>query len=301
MNKKTFPDRRLDPSPCNRRQGIKTLAKASALFTVPLVVKSRVLGRDGQVAPSERITLGGIGIRRRGTTVLKEMLAQPDVQFVAIADVRADSRQAVKELADSTYQNSDCVMFRHHEELLGRSDIDAVVIATGDRWHAPMSIYAAEAGKDVYSEKPCAITISLAQLLADTMRRCGRVFQAGTQRRTIRNFTSAIEMARDGKLGKLHTLHASIYELIDRHDWLPAEPIPAPDWIDWDRWLGPPLGDRSIRSTWMAAGADSTISIQARNCSTGVPIPSTSAKRRTVPTRKLRLNTNRDSMFRTTT
>ncbi len=226
-------------SKSGRRQFLKASTAASLAFSIPTIIPSRALGRDGHVAPSERITLGGIGIRRRGTTVLKEMLAQNDVQFLAIADARADSRKAVKELADTWNGDTDCKTYRDFRELLERKDIDAVVIATGDRWHAPMSIFAAEAGKDVYSEKPCAITIGLAQSLADTIQRCGRVFQAGTQRRTINNFMHAVELAQTGKLGKLHTLHASIYELIDRHDWLPAQPEPNPEEIDWNMWLGP--------------------------------------------------------------
>ncbi|MDZ4852874.1 MAG: Gfo/Idh/MocA family oxidoreductase [Pirellulaceae bacterium] len=229
----------LSKSTLTRRQILQSSTAASLAFAVPTIVPSRALGLDGHVAPSERITLGGIGIRRRGTIVLKEMLAQKDVQFLAIADARADSRAAVKELADTQNGDQACKTYRDFHELLGRKDIDAVVIATGDRWHAPMSIYAAEAGKDVYSEKPCAITIGLAQTLAETIRRCGRIFQAGTQRRSINNFIHSIELAQSGKLGKLHTLHASIYELIDRHDWLPAQPEPNPEEIDWNMWLGP--------------------------------------------------------------
>jgi len=232
-------DSQIFTSKSDRRKFLITSAATSLAFAVPTIIPSSALGRDGSVAPSERITLGGIGIRRRGTTVLKEMLDQKDVQFLAIADVRADSRKAVKELADKHNGDSACQTYRDFRELLGRADIDAVVIATGDRWHAPMSMFAAEAGKDVYSEKPCAITIGLAQTLADTIRRCGRVFQAGTQRRTINNFMHAVQLAQSGKLGKLHTLHASIYELIDRHDWLPAQTEPNPEEIDWNMWLGP--------------------------------------------------------------
>ena len=223
----------------SRRQFLKTSVAASTLLGVPTIVPSRALGRGGLVAPSERIVLGGIGIRRRGTLVLGEMLKQPDVQFVAIADVRGDQRQAVKEIADQKNGDSSCATYRDFRELLARGDIDAVLIATGDRWHAPASMLAAEAGKDVYSEKPCAMTIGLAKALADTIRRCGRVFQAGTQRRTISNFIHAVQLAQSGKLGNLQTLHASIYELADRHDWLPAEAEPPRDEMDWDMWLGP--------------------------------------------------------------
>lgn len=220
-----------------RRHFLKSAAAATV--TAPWILPSSVLGRDGIVAPSEKILLGGIGIRNRGSKVLGTMLPQPDVRFVAIADVRADRRKAVKEMADQRNGDNTCAMYGDFRELLDRGDIDAVLIATGDRWHGPASMMAAEAGKDVYSEKPCAITVELAQRLAATIRRTGRVFQCGTQRRSISNFIHAIELAQTGKLGKLHTLHASIYRLEDRHDWLPAEPEPSKDVVDWDMWLGP--------------------------------------------------------------
>jgi Predicted dehydrogenases and related proteins len=102
-----------------------------------------------------------------------------------------------------------------------------VLIATGDRWHAPASILAAKAGKDVYSEKPCGITIAACQELADTMHREKRVFQAGTQRRSVPNFQKAVEMVHTGKLGKLHTMHASVYIPVLDNTWLPAQPTPA--------------------------------------------------------------------------
>jgi len=220
-----------------RRRFLKTATAAA--MTAPWIVPSSVLGRGGIVAPSERIILGGIGIRRRGEYVLSTMLPQPDVRFAAIADVRADRRAAVKAIADKHNGDDKCTMYRDFRELLARDDIDAMLIATGDRWHAPASMLAAEAGKDVYSEKPCAISIGLAGRLADCIQRTGRVFQAGTQRRSISNFIHAIQLARTGKLGKLHTLHASIYALSDNHHWLPAQPEPDPEVVDWNMWLGP--------------------------------------------------------------
>lgn len=219
----------------NRRQALK----AAAAIAAPTIIPASALGRDGAVAPSERIVLGGIGIRHRGGYVLSFMLNQPDTRFVAIADVRADRRAAVKQTADELYGDASCSTYRDFRELLDRDDIDAVLIATGDRWHAPASILAAEAGKDVYSEKPCAITMELSRRLADAIRRTGRIFQAGTQRRNVPNFQHAAHLAHAGKLGRLHTLHASIYELENRTDWLPAQPEPDPDEIDWNMWLGP--------------------------------------------------------------
>ncbi len=230
------------------------LRSAAVSLAAPLVVSPHVLGAEGQVPPSEKIILGAIGIGPRGRYVLSRMLDQPDVQFVAIADVQASRRKQVKAMADAKYGNTDCVMYRDMFEVLGRQDIDAVLIATGDHWHALASILAAKAGKDVYSEKPCGITIGDCQALADTMNRYGRVFQAGTQRRSIGNFQFAVHLARSGKLGKLRTVHASIYKLRVLHHWLPAEPEPPKDVVDWDRWLGPapwrPYNSAYVRGRW---------------------------------------------------
>lgn len=227
---------------------------AGAGVAVATYIPARALGRGGAVAPSERIRIGGIGIRHRGSVVLGAMLEQSDVEFVAIADVRADRREAVKKLADQHHGNSDCATYIEMQELLDRPDIDAVLIATGDRWHAPAAIRAVEAGKDVYCEKPCGITIELCQKLADTVKRHGAVFQAGTQRRSQQHFIHAVQLAQQGRLGKLHTVHASIYELIDRHDWLPEQVPPPREVLDWDRWLGPapwrPYNEAYVNGAW---------------------------------------------------
>jgi len=223
----------------SRRELVRAALVTGSAFAIPSVVPASAMGRGGAVAPSERIVLGAIGIGPRGRDVLRSMLAEQDVQFVAICDVRADRRESVKAMADARYGNKDCAMVRDLRELLARPDLDAVLIATGDRWHAPASILAAKAGKDVYSEKPCALTIGLCQAVAATFRRYGRVFQAGTQRRSVPNFQAAVRLARSGKLGRLHTLHASIYHLSITREWLPAQPEPPRDVIDWDLWLGP--------------------------------------------------------------
>ncbi len=226
-----------DPIP--RRTFLKAAATGLAGIAVPTIIPAAVLGKNGAVAPSDRIVLGAIGIGRRGQYVLGCMLNEPDVQFVAICDVRASRRKYVKAVADAKYRNKDCAMYRDMFELLARKDIDAVLLATGDNWHALGSILAAKAGKDVYCEKPCGMTLGGCQELADTMNRYGRVFQAGTQRRSIGNFQFAVHLARSGKLGRIHTVHASINKLRVNYSWLPGEPVPPKDVVDWDRWLGP--------------------------------------------------------------
>lgn len=214
------------------------LAKSTLAIAIPTIVPSTVLGQKN-VIPSEKITLGAIGIGPRGRYVLNRMIEEPDVKFVAICDVQKERREIVKSIADTAYNNTDCKMYSDMHELLARKDIDAVLIATGDHWHSLASIIAAKAGKDVYSEKPCGITIKDCQTLSDTMNRYSRVFQAGTQRRSISNFQFAVHLAKSGKLGKIHTVHASIYTLRVLYNWLPAQPEPSKEICDWDRWLGP--------------------------------------------------------------
>jgi predicted dehydrogenase len=208
----------------------------------------------GAVAPSERIVLGGIGLGPRGQFDLSVMLPEKDVQFVAICDVQKARREQVKQMADAHYGNHDCATIRDLRELLARPDIDAVLIATGDHWHALASLMAVRAGKDVYSEKPCGMTVAEIQALADGVHRHGRVFQAGTQRRSHRNFQYAAHLAHSGKLGKIHTLHASVYVPQKGYDWLPAEPEPAAEDCDWDLWLGPapwrPFNRRYVTGGW---------------------------------------------------
>jgi predicted dehydrogenase len=227
---------------------------AGALLAAPTFVPATALGNDQRAAPSGRINLGVIGIGPRGTYDLKAMLKLPDVQCLAVCDVQASRREAAKKLVDEHYKTQDCATYRDVHELLARKDIDAVLIATGDRWHAPASMFAAQAGKDVYSEKPCGLTIGLCQALDDTVRQTKRVFQAGTQRRNVANFQAAVKLAHSGKLGKLHTVYASVYVPSILTAWLPSEPTPARDVVDWDRWLGPapwrPYNKAYVQGQW---------------------------------------------------
>ncbi|MBM3737011.1 MAG: Gfo/Idh/MocA family oxidoreductase [Acidobacteria bacterium] len=215
-----------------------------SLLRAPMIIPASALGLNGQTAPSNRVTLGGLGIGGRGARVLTSFLAQSDVQFLAICDVRNERRETVKSMADQKYGNRDCAMYSDQEELWARKDIDAVLIATGDRWHTLLSILTARAGKDIYCEKPCSMTIAESRALADTMQRLGRVYQAGTQRRNGANFIHAYELARSGKLGKLRTVHAEAgpgnrWPPATTHAWLPGQPEPSKQVTDWDRWLGP--------------------------------------------------------------
>jgi len=240
-----------------RRDLLKTAAAAS-VWAMPQVVPACVLGKEGTVAPSERILLGGIGLGGRGRTVLSEMLAEPDVQFLAICDLNKSRREMVKKMVDEKYGNQDCAMSSNIREFLAeRTDIDAIVTATGDRWHALAATLAMRAGKDVYCEKPSSLTIAEGQMVVEAARRYGRVYQTGTQGLSMPNRVFGIELARSGRLGQLHTAYAQIApweNALMRRDCLPAEPEPPKEELDWDAWLGPcpwrPYNSAYVRGAW---------------------------------------------------
>ena len=241
------------PHNSTRRQFIQRSLAATAAASLPTIVSARALATGGK-GPSDKINLGVIGIGSRASYVLGGMFTLPDMQVVAIADVQASRRDAGKALVDKLQGNDRCQLHRDFRELLDRKDIDAVLIATGDRWHAPASMLAAEAGKDVYSEKPCGLTIEQCQQLDKVMKKTGRVYQAGTQRRSVPNFQRAVQLAQNGKLGKLQTLYASVYVPELKNEWLPGEPTPPRDVVDWNLWLGQapwrPYNPAYVRGGW---------------------------------------------------
>jgi hypothetical protein len=230
------------PSRLNRREFLKTTTAAGAALIAPAIIPAPALGKDGAVAPSERIVMGAIGIGGRGTADLNALLNEPEVQFTAVCDVQKTKRELAKNIVDAKYGNKDCATHRDLRELLARPEIDAVLIATGDRWHAMASLLAMRAGKDAYCEKPGSLFISEGAALVETARRTGRIFQSGIQRLSEANFIIAGELLRRGRLGEVHTVHAHLWHI---PTWprimepLPAEPEPPKEEMDWDLFLGP--------------------------------------------------------------
>lgn len=224
-----------------RRQFLQRAAVAAGAVALPQLIPASALGRDGAVAPSERIVMGGIGLGGRGSYDLGVMLAEPDVQWVAVCDVLKSRREAARNTVDAKYGNKDCATYVDFRQLLAeRADVDALLIATGDRWHALAATLAMRAGKDVYCEKPACLTMAQGRMVVETARRHARVYQTGAQRLSEPHHVFAIEMARTGRLGPIHTAYADCrWRDGLRRDWLPAEPEPAKEEVDWDLWLGP--------------------------------------------------------------
>jgi predicted dehydrogenase len=213
------------------------LFQAAALSTGALYSKTFA----ATITPSACVTLGFIGAGNRATQMLPVFLNIPDIRILATCDVRRENRQRAKATADAFYGNKDCTAYRDCRELLARQDIDAVYIATGDRWHAQMSILAMQAGKDVYCEKPTSLSVQEAEALKAAALRYGRIYQGGCQRRNVGNFMMAIELAKSGRLGKLQTLHAGMAGMgtSEKNHFLPTEPEPDMDELDWNTWVGP--------------------------------------------------------------
>ena len=242
-----------------RRQFLKTTAAATgAMIGAPLFVKAEALGLNGGTPANSRIVLGGIGIGPRGEHDLKWMLREKDVQFVAVCDVQQSRREYVKQLVNQHHKNNDCSSYHDLREFLAvRKDIDAVLIATGDRWHAMATILAMESGKDVYSEKPSCMTVTEGKAVVAAAKKHNRIYQTGTQRLSEANFTIANELFRLGRLGEVHTVRAHIAPWDDaymRHDFLPGKPEPSKDDVDWDLWLGPcpkrPYNPDYVKGAW---------------------------------------------------
>ena len=212
------------------------LRRAGGALALPLVVPPAILGRAGGVAPSNRLAFGGIGMGNRALFILPNFLGFPEVRFVAVSDAREDRRRVAKKAIDAHYRNEDCRVYPDFRELLAQQDLDAVLIATGNRWHATASMFAARAGKDIYCEKPISLSIREGRQLVDMCRRYGTVYQAGTQRRSTESYQFARELVRQGRIGKMHTVEMQVWT----GGTVPHQPPgPVPPGWDYDQWLGP--------------------------------------------------------------
>jgi hypothetical protein len=211
------------------------LAGAVAAAAAPMVIPASALGRDGRAAASNRIVMGGIGMGGRGTGVLNSFANSPEVQVVAVCDVSARHRERAKQMFDNRYGNTDCRMYNDFREVNGRSDVDAVMIATPDHWHAVQAIDACRNGKDVFCEKPETLTIREGQAMIAAARDYGRVFSGGSQR-VWEDYHWFHRMVRGGAIGELREIHVNVGGPANICN-LPEEPVP--EGLDWDLWLGP--------------------------------------------------------------
>ena len=248
----------MSTSPKNTIDRRTLLKQGAGLLAAPWI-----LPRIGLKAASERITVASIGVGIMGNGNLRRMVSNPDLQVVAVCDVDEWRLNDAKNTVETAYaaetkrgNYKGCAATKDFREILARPDIDAVLIATGDRWHAVISTMAAKAGKDVYCEKPVSLTIHESRVLVDTFRRHNRILQGGFQQRSVDDFAAARHLIQIGRIGTLKNIHCHWYGTSNVLN-LPAEPTPPG--LDWDMWLGPapyhpfnsryhPVGQRGSRT-----------------------------------------------------
>jgi hypothetical protein len=259
----------IDRHKITRRAFLGHAACASGTIALPWIIPASARGANGNPAPSERIAVGLIGHGLMGRGHLHRLAGDPGVQVLAVCDVDRVRRDEAKRHVEETYAAryaagtyTGCTAYNDYRELLARPDIDAVVIVTPDHWHALQAIDAAKAGKDIYCEKPISITVREGRRLVETVRRYGRVFQTGTQYRSIPTIREVCEFVRAGGLGKVQSVFTLWSKLggsivggrfqpyaqvmnaekssgsyVPMDFALPGEPVP--EGLDWDLWVGP--------------------------------------------------------------
>ena len=205
------------------------------------VLGTRRTWAQAATPPSKTITMAIIGVGGRGRQMLPVFLNQPGVRFLAVCDAVRERREWAKAQIDQYNGNTDCAMYDDFRELLARPDLDALYIATGDRWHARLAIAAMRAGKDVYCEKPISLSIEEGEAVMRASQLYQRIYQGGVQRRNCGNFVTAMKLAQSGRLGRIHTVHAGMAGMghSATNHYLPEQPLPDRKDLYWDMWLGP--------------------------------------------------------------
>lgn len=222
----------------SRRNFLKTSATAAAGF---MILPRHTLGGSEFLAPSDRINLGYIGTGKQAQGLLHNIGAVRETMVLAVCDVDQKKRAHFANKATELNRQKAAHpvdVYADYRELLDRADIDAVVVASPDHWHALQVIDAAKRGKDIYCEKPLALSIEEGRAMVDAVRKYKRVLQTGSMQRSQYNFRQAAWLVRNGYLGQIQEIHVSVGEPVKQCD-LPSMPIP--DYLDWDMWVGPSL------------------------------------------------------------
>ena len=226
----------------SRRKFLSGSAGAAAgAIGFPLIVPSSVLGGGGAVAPSERITMGCIGVGWQGGSNMDAFLREKDCRVVAVCDVDKNHLDEAKNRVNQQYKNNDCATYGDFRELIARDDIDAVSLGLPDHWHSIPAVAAARSGKDIFGEKPLSHNLREGRAMCDAVERYGRIWQTGSWQRSQENFRQACEIVRNGRIGKIHTVEVGLPSgHTDFGGTKGQEGITAPPGqLDYDFWLGP--------------------------------------------------------------
>lgn len=217
-----------------RRKFLKHTAAAGAALATPIIVPASVRGDQ---APSNQTNVGSIGVGGRGSGLMHAAAGCPNVKIVGVCDVFQDRRQNYAAAFNKRYGGEVCTPYRDLREMLARDDIDAVTIGTPDHWHVPAALMAVRSGKDVYVEKPLGMSVEQNLAIRSEVQRYGRVFQYGTQQRSMAHIRFGCELVRNGRIGKI--LEVEVTAPSYGFNGGSLEPIPVPEGLDYDLWLGP--------------------------------------------------------------
>jgi predicted dehydrogenase len=218
--------------PSSRRAWLRGVAAA---VVAPTIIPASALGKDGQPSPSNRITLGMLGLGSMGLRHVKGFLQEYDCRITAVCDVDATRRKEALQAIKEVYGDG-CGQFNDFRELIARKDVDALCISLPDHWHAIPVIMAARAGKAIYGEKPLALTVAEGRAMCDAVKRYGCVWQTGSWQRSTWQFQFGAELVRNGRIGKLLKVEVGNP---DTPTIGSQPPMPVPDGLDYEMWLGP--------------------------------------------------------------
>ena len=248
MNNEPDPDR---IAPHSRRSFLKRGVSAGVAFAgFPAIIPASALGKAGRPAPSERMTLGCIGSGNNGVNWMRNFMRDKRVQVVAVCDVCKESaaywansvrgREPARKLVEEA-GGKGCKPFEDFRDLLDMKEVDAVQIATPDHWHGIQVIAAARAGKHIYGQKPLSLTIAEGRAMSDAVREAGVTFQTGSQQRSSVHFLKAIDLVRNGYIGKIHTVKVGLTSGTPDYSKRArvTKTVAFPEGLKYDQWLGP--------------------------------------------------------------
>lgn len=240
-----------------RRQFLKNSAGAAVgILTAPYFIPATALGKGGAVAPGEKVTMACIGVGWQGTSNMENFLREPDVEIVAVCDIDDDHLQNAKTIVEENQGAGSVQTFHDFREVLARDDIDTVSLGLPDHWHSIPAIMAAEAGKDIYAEKPLSHSLKEGREMCDAVRRYDRVWQTGSWQRSESHFRFAAGLVRNGRIGKVHTVEVGLPS--GHTDFAGTKELTAftnpPEEFDYDFWLGPapyaPYAPARVHKNW---------------------------------------------------
>ncbi len=217
------------------RRGFLAAGAGFGLFNL---VPASVLGAN---APSNTVTMGIIGAGGQGMWNMRSFMGLPDVRFLAACDVSRTKRERAKKQIDEKYGTKDCAMYLDFRELCTRNDIDAILLATPDHWHAVIGVFAANCGKDIFGEKPFAHDLREGRALVRAVERNGRVWQTGSWQRSSGEMRRAVELVKNGRIGKVVRVEVGLPGGNGTHlkNRIGVPGAKVPDGLDWNFWVGP--------------------------------------------------------------